>query len=81
MSLSRKIGIGLLVLVAIGILAPDGWYVLGAMGIAAVVAAYGFWIWAQEHHSSRRTDSRPFRAGRGGDGRWVLPDEDRGPRN
>ncbi|MFG2899021.1 hypothetical protein ACGFZH_18335 [Streptomyces zaomyceticus] len=76
MSLSRRIGIGLPVLVAIGIFAPDGRYVLGAIGIAVVVVSYGFWIRAEEHHSSRRTDSRPFRAGRHPRGRvrtWGRP--------
>ncbi|KQX49850.1 MULTISPECIES: hypothetical protein [unclassified Streptomyces] len=81
MSLPRKIGIGLVVLIAFGFLAPNGWYVLGAIVIVLVIAAFvAFEAMSESHDSRRRYEGRRFRPGRGGDGRWTLPDEDRGPR-
>ncbi|MFF7777173.1 hypothetical protein ACFZCG_22445 [Streptomyces tanashiensis] len=81
MSLPRKIGVGLLVLIAFGFLAPNGWYVLGVVVIALVVAAFVTLeamsaSTSRSESTSRRDEGRRFRPGRGGDGRWILPDED-----
>ncbi|MEU6167988.1 hypothetical protein [Streptomyces tanashiensis] len=76
MSLPRKIGVGLLVLIAFGFLAPNGWYVLGTIVIALVIAAFVALEAMSESTSRRRDEGRRFRPGRGGDGRWILPDED-----
>ncbi|MFC7975767.1 hypothetical protein ACPCAE_22365 [Streptomyces cinereoruber] len=80
MSMPRKIGIGLLVLIAFGFLAPNGWYVLGAIVIALAIAGFVAFEAMSESHRSHRPDGRRFRPGRGGDGRWIVHDEDRGPR-
>ncbi|MFE0652622.1 hypothetical protein ACFVZH_29010 [Streptomyces sp. NPDC059534] len=81
MSLPRKIGIGVLVLIAIGFFAPNGWFVLGAIVVALGIAAFvALEVMSEWHDSRPRPDGRRFRPGRGGDGRWILHDEDRGPR-
>ncbi|MEV7569077.1 hypothetical protein [Streptomyces tanashiensis] len=55
MSLPRKIGVGLLVLIAFGFLAPNGWYVLGSVVIALVIAAF-VTLEAMSESTSRRRD-------------------------
>ncbi|MER6098037.1 hypothetical protein ABT154_19670 [Streptomyces sp. NPDC001728] len=65
MSLPRKIGIGLVVLIAFGFLAPNGWYILGAVVLGLVIAAFvAFEAMSESHDSCRRDEGRRFRPGR-----------------
>ncbi|MFB7655185.1 MULTISPECIES: hypothetical protein [unclassified Streptomyces] len=53
MSRKRKTLIGLAAVVAVGVLAPNGWYILAAVVGVAVFVAYLAFLWLEDTRRDR----------------------------